>query len=355
MNIYGLAIIHNGAKFDFPFIESLQSMAPFVKSIVINYGECTDETLPRLQALRSSLMTPLEILHSKWDMSRKDRGLIFSDETNRALKWLRDRSDRDYDDRDAWVIYLQSDEIIHKQDFEVIRRDLQLAEESGCDVVRFRYIHFWQEHNKIAINKKWYPQEIRALRLFSDVLSYGDAQTFYKYKKIYDSDAHIYHYGHVREKSAYREKVDNMIRFYHANQDYQKYARKWKRRDRCTETLDYFGPHPQVIHERIKRLGGVITLPEVERVYIVGKDITFSPETIQRIACKKVIFVSSLKDVPKAFYPWTIVFYPRIRDKIFHRSLLDVVPLQMRSPLARAWSQDFVLMLKLSAKGISLK
>ena len=107
-------------------------------------------------------------------------------------------------DPEAWGFYLQCDEILHEDDFELIKEDFEKAQASGCDAISFRYFHFWMDHHHVAINKKWYPQEIRAVKVDSECESWGDAQSFRKVKKVYESDARIYHYGHVREQESYQ-------------------------------------------------------------------------------------------------------------------------------------------------------
>jgi len=319
-------------------------MAPIVKKTYIDVGESGDGTEESIE----SCGLDLEIIPTVWDDRRKDGGEIYSEYTNVPLFKMRKDLDKEVDG-DAWGLYLQSDEVVHEDELELIREDLRKAEEQGCDVVRFRYIHFWLDHNRVAINKKWYPQEIRAVRIFSDVESWGDAQSFRHFKKIYDSDAHIYHYGHVRDQKAYEEKIDRQIKYYNADIDIEKYAKKWKKKDAKTETLPIFCDHPKVMKERFERIGGIFEQDLVDEVYIVG-DI--SEGVKEKINANRVYIVERVREVPRESRDKMVIMKPSITEKLFYSSH---VPDQMRSKLARPWTEDFKLLLKLSEKGIGFK
>src|SRR5690606_38027268 len=144
MKIYGIAFIKNGIKFDFPFKESMLSMAPIVDKIYVNVGISDDGTLEAVKKIPK-----VEIIEVDWDDRRSDSGHILSDMTNIAINKLRE----EVQDEDAWAIYLQSDEVIHEDDFDRIKADLQSANDQGCDVMRFRYMHFWQKSHHLAIGK----------------------------------------------------------------------------------------------------------------------------------------------------------------------------------------------------------
>lgn len=331
MNIYGLAFIKNGVKYDFPFMESLYSLQPIVEKISINVGVSDDGTLQELQNLNF-----LDIIEVEWDDHRSDNGYIFSDMTNIPLKKLRQEADSE-SNGDAWVIYLQSDEVIHEEDFETIKNDILQAEQQGCDAVKFRYLHFWQNHNEIAIGKKWYPQEIRAIRLNSNVVNYGDAQTFSGYTKTYESNAHIYHYGHVREEKAYKAKIDRQARYHQKGFKYyrKKIKNFFKKLTQEQETIPFYGDHPEVMKDRIARLGGEFIAEEVESVNLITENAPpISDYLISKINSKSILF-NDQNTLPQI----------KISD----------APLSMRSPQSRRWESDFRWLVALSLHGVGTK
>src|SRR5690606_11811546 len=123
--------------------------------------------------------------------------------TNYALKEQR----RKHAGRGGWAILLQADEVLHEADLNQLKQDIILAEAEGKDCLSLRYLHFWKSHYQVAYEKRWYPQEIRVIKLDSDIWNYGDGQTFSGQVGVYDSDVAVFHYGHVREEDKYQQKM----------------------------------------------------------------------------------------------------------------------------------------------------
>jgi hypothetical protein len=319
-------------------------MAPILSYTSIAVGKSGDGTEEKIEELNKSGKAKLKVISTTWDDQRTDRGYIFSEQTNIALNQLREDKDIKKLNGSAWAICLQSDEVFHEADLEQIKKDIQKAEDTGCDVVRFRYLHFWQSHNKIAINKKWYPQEIRALRIHPrnssapKIVSTGDAQSFGGWTKAFESDCHVYHYGHVREQKAYAEKMDRMIRYYHPGEGLARYIRKWHKKDRHTETLNFFGDHPEVMRERIARLGGVFEgkISNLDELIVVDK--THPPKGDYQGNNRGNILIP---------------LNPSCWDRILHPFKMNTsVPKKMRSKFARPWPKSIRIILMLSEKGL---
>lgn len=328
MKIYGLAFVKNGVKFDYPFIESLDSLSPLVEKTYINVGIGDDGTLEKLQK-----RDDLKIIQVDWDESRTDKGHILSDMTNIALQKLRE----EVKDPEAWVIYLQSDEVLHEQDYPKIKEDIQKANEQGHDVLRFRYLHFWQKHNIVTLNERWYPIEIRAFKLHTKtpILSHGDAQTFENWTSAFDTDAHIYHYGHVREEKAYKQKMERMHRYYHSGfnsfrKTLKRMVKDFLRNDR---EFFFYGDHPQVMQERMQRLGGDFIKKSVPTVSLKGDLTGITDEFIERINAEKVLKKGNEGIVVQ----------------------LDNAPKSSDSKIDRPWTPEFRLLMALSQKGVGLK
>lgn len=343
MKIFGFGLIKNGVKFDFPFKESILSMSPIVEKVFYNYGPSDDGSKEVLKSLDKVV-----VCEKDWDDSRTDKGLILSEMTNHALNSLRESLDPEKD-KDAWAIYLQSDELFHEQELNQIQEDIKKANDSGCDAMKFRYLHFWQSHNQIAVNKKWYPHEVRAIKVFTPIESWGDAQGFKNYSKVYESNTHIYHYGHVRDEKAYKEKMDRMIRYYHPAEGLKKFAKKWHGKDKKTLTLNFFGTHPQLMKSRMDRIGGKHSLPEVEKIYIVG---SISSNLQNSIKAKQIILVKSISEVPKEERTKAIIIKPSWPDKLIHPTK---VPKGMYSKIARPWEDEFRIKMKLYEKEIGTR
>ena len=97
MKISGFSFCRNAVKYDYPLVESIQSILPIVDEFVINVGRCNDGTLELIQSINSP---KIRIVESVWDDTLKKDGLIYSQQTNIALNHC----------SGDWAFYLQADE-----------------------------------------------------------------------------------------------------------------------------------------------------------------------------------------------------------------------------------------------------
>jgi hypothetical protein len=338
MKVFGFTLLRNGIKYDYPFRESLRSLCALCDTVYIALGNSDDATEQALQEFKN-----VKIVPTVWDEGLRKSGLILSQQTNIALDALK------AEHAGGWGIYLQADEVLSERDFALIRKDLQRAEAQGCDAVSFRYLHFWLSHHKIAVDKRWYPQEIRAIRLDSPARSYGDAQSFQGWRKRLESDAFVYHYGHVREAGAYAEKKKDFNRWWHSDEEMGKILAKGKRRDRHEKTVDYLGPHPSFMKNRI---GEEKKSPSRLLVYGRPGDV---PDGVDLQTDLR--FTESVTDLWKNGPEHSLVLAPL---PLWARFLSFLgfgpkAPPRMGSPQAREWDSRFRFILELSARGVGVR
>jgi hypothetical protein len=331
--VFGFSLLRNGVKYDYSFIESLKSLSPIVDKVYLALDAGDDTTEDEIKKLSF-----VKIIPSKWDMSLK-HGLVLSVETNKALSVLRS------DEKNGWGIYLQADEVLHEEDYELLKRDIEKAEVDGFDAISFRYLHFWQTHHHVAISKKWYPNEIRAIKLNTEIESWGDAQGFRNYKKIYYSDARIFHYGHVRDQSVYEGKMRDMAKLYHSQDVINSRLEKGFKEARKNKCILYFGTHPKTMKDRILRMNDIWQLPEKEEVTIIGDKNNYSSDLINQINAKKIIWTTAYKKD-------AVITHPTIIDRLLKRTS---VPQKMKSKLAKKWTHNLLFIFQLSEKGIGMK
>lgn len=331
--LYGFTILRNGVKYDYPFRESLRSLCALCDKVYLALGKSEDGTEAELREFKNLVIIP-----TVWDEEMRKSGLILSVQTNIALEALR----RDHPT--GWAVYLQADEVLSERDFDRIRADAARADQEGCDAISFRYLHFWQSYHAIAVDWRWYPQEVRAIRLDSAASSAGDAQGFSGVKKKWESDAIVYHYGHVREAAAYERKKADFGRWWHGDEELKKVLKKGAKRDRHETTIPFFGPHPSFMKERIGEIpsagGRVLVFGRPEDYPGLQKrvdvELEWTLDTAQLIrAHERVVLLAQP--------PFWARIFPRLRSR---------VPSRMSSPQAREWDKAFVAMLKLSEKGI---
>jgi hypothetical protein len=338
--LHGFSLLRNGLKYDYPFRESLGGLRTLCDSVVLAIGASEDGTGSAVAGLG------LHLVSTVWDEAKRQGGVILSEQTNVALSELRRRVTR------GWGFYLQADECISETDFGLIRRDLERAEEEGCDAISFRYLHFWQSYEAIAVGKRWYPQEIRCVRLDSPIESSGDAQSFRGWKKRFESEAVIYHYGHVREAAAYERKKNDFHRWWHPDSELAGVIASGERSDRREPTLRYLGPHPANMRARIS--------PSFESpprsIKVLGDRSRFDSEFLARVQANLVWEETEMKLLESR--PEDVVLLQALSPLPFILSmgkLKSRVPEAMGSPQARPWSAEFQALLRFSEKGVRVK
>ena len=346
MQIFGFSLLRNGIKYDYLFHESLTSLSGICEKIYLALGKSEDGTEDAIQQYPF-----LEIIPTVWKENLRKKGLVLSIETNKALSILRQEHENT---PQSWGIYLQADEVINEEDYERIITDITYAENNGYDAVRFRYWHFWQSHNQVAINSHWYPQEIRAIKLKSNIVSCGDAMGFSNVQKVYDSDAYIYHYGHAREAKAYQKKSKDFHRWWHPDEKLETVYQQEKEKTggRKLRTLAYYGTHPQIMQQRIKKMDDVYQQSQADFIHIVANKSWFASGFIERINVKSISWSRNIMNLNKFDKNQVIIFKPNWLEKIFYPSQVPQKPYRQK---ARKWTKETILTLQLSEKGIGIK
>jgi hypothetical protein len=197
--VSGFTIVRNAIKLDFPVEASIRSILPVCDELVVNVGRSEDETLELVRSIRDP---KIRILETEWDMTIKNK--VLGDETLRAMRAC----------RHPWGIYIQADEVLHERGAEALARAIaQYDGDPRVEGLLVRYLHFYGDMDTIAVNRRWYRREVRAVRLDPalDIRPYQGAQGFRvgpENRKIQArlSDAEMFHYGWARPAQALRAK-----------------------------------------------------------------------------------------------------------------------------------------------------
>ncbi|RZA07229.1 MAG: hypothetical protein EOP11_08285 [Proteobacteria bacterium] len=344
VRLIGFTLLRNGLKYDYPFRESLRSLTALCGEAVVALGNSEDGTEAELAKWEN-----LKIVPTIWDENKRAGGEILSEQTNIALCHARGLTPG------GWGFYLQGDEVISERDYELIKADIAKADAQGFDCVSFRYLHFWQSYEAIAVNRRWYPQEIRAVKLSAPIESYGDAQSFRGFTKRFESDATIYHYGHVREAGAYAKKKNDFHRWWHNDAEISKVIAKGHRNDKTEETVKYLGPHPLAMQERVNLHGG-LKGGTSRRVTVFGEPAVYEPEFLARVDAD-LLFTHDERELSGLHRDDVVMLSPPsfwMKVKSLNR-FSSKVPLSLRSPQARPWTKEFLATMLFSEKNISVR
>lgn len=251
----GFTILKNGASLGYPYLESLRSLAPFVDEIVVAHGDSTDETLDTLQKLAAELTAAgrcsLRIVDSPWDAANLKGGLELSRQTNIALDACRGEV----------CFYLQSDEVLHDRDAEILQADLKRFEaDADVEALALTWAHFYGSFDRVVTSRNWYRREVRVFKKAAGLRSVGDAQGFripqeggaLRKPRVALSRARVLHYGWVRPPALMAAKTGNFDKLWGHNRvhDPDKIFTAQYGMQAWTE------PHPLVMRERVESMQG---------------------------------------------------------------------------------------------------
>ncbi|MBI5325968.1 MAG: glycosyltransferase family 2 protein [Ignavibacteriae bacterium] len=250
MKISGFTFVRNAILFGYPIYESLHSLLPLCDEIIIAAGKSDDDTITYLKSLQQE---KIRIIETEWDKSTREGGLIYSQQTNIALNEC----------KGDWCIYLQADEVLHEDDYNLIIDEINTANTNpDIDALLFRYLHFYGSYEYIGTGRQWYRREIRAFKNKDNVISWGDAQGFRFNEKNKISklkarqiNARIYHYGWVRHPRTQNLKHKYTQLYYYQDSEFNiNSAEAQKNFDyNSAYQLEKFnGKHPGIMTKKIE-------------------------------------------------------------------------------------------------------
>lgn len=241
MKISGFTIVRNAVKYNYPVVESIQSILPICDEFIVNVGDSQDDTLDLIRSIPSDKIC---VIQNTWDFSQGPQVLSF--QTNLALKEC----------RGDWAFYLQSDEVIHEEDLERLQNVMRESlPDERVDALRFKWLHFYGSYHRYRIDHGWYQKQDRVIRNNGQIESFGDAFGFRRKDggplRRKNTNCLLYHYGWVQPPKVMAQRRVNADRI-----GFISLEEKDRQREFSYGDLDrfpvYFGSHPAVMSSRIK-------------------------------------------------------------------------------------------------------
>lgn len=208
-SISGFTFIRNGVELGFPFEASIRSLLPLVDEFVIAVGNCSDDTLARVQALGDP---KIRIIETIWNDRMADRGFVYAQQKMIAQ----------YSCIGDWAFYLEGDEVLHEDELASIRASVEEHHPNAAvEALVFDYYHFYGSYDWIAISPGWYRRECRLIR--NTIRSYAPDGQYWlitsQHKRPRNpqaalANAHIYHYGWVRRNEDMNKKLNQVSKFW---------------------------------------------------------------------------------------------------------------------------------------------
>jgi glycosyltransferase involved in cell wall biosynthesis len=248
MKVSGFTILRDGARLGYPFVESIQSLLPLVDEMVIAVGNCTDETPAMLRAIGSPKIRAFDTV---WDPALQKGGKVLAVETNKALAAC----------TGDWCFYLQGDEVVHEQDYDLLRSAMERhLDKPQVEGLSFRYHHFKGSFD--LRDPLPYRKQVRIVRNGAGVVSVGDACGFgvttatgTRKLRTVASGAWIYHYGWVRPPRVMNQKHSEFLRYYNGDEGGGlKQAERQVAEDYAYDVSrcePFRGTHPAIMRERV--------------------------------------------------------------------------------------------------------
>ena len=266
MKISGFSYVRNGFDYGVPFLEAYQSILPVCDEFIVAVGNSTDGTREAIANLHSD---KIKIIDTVWDMSLKQGGKIFAQQTNIALDAI----------TGDWAFHIQADEVIHENDIFKIKKAVE-DNNSNKMVEGFilPFIHFWGGYDHIRTSRRVHKNEVRLFRNGLQVRSYRDSLGFRKYRDFtaYESgtekgeklrvkkiDAPIYHYTEVRGPKAKSKKASTIGAFY-VQPPLEEVVMETFGYDRLEK---FPGTHPKLMQEKVKSQDWVYTFDPKKAVW----------------------------------------------------------------------------------------
>ncbi len=237
MRVSGFTFIRNGSILGYPFIESINSILPICDEFIVAVGDCDDDTLERIKAINSDKII---VIPTHWNEKMQDRGFVYAQQKMIAQ----------YNCTGDWAFYLEGDEVLHEEDLPAIRSSMERhLNDPDIEALVFDYKHFFGSPEWMAISPGWYRRECRIIR--NTIRSWAPDGLYFvimdknkkgRYPKAALTNVPIYHYGHVRNISAMREKVQRVGKYWgHDHPLFNGYQIDPK------AIAPFKGKHPQII------------------------------------------------------------------------------------------------------------
>jgi glycosyltransferase involved in cell wall biosynthesis len=244
MFVSGFTFVRNAIIFDYPVVESINSLLPICDEVVVAVGQSDDGTLELIRQIASP---KLRIIETNWDTNLQVAGRVLAAETEKALAAVQPHAD--------WCFYLQADEVLHEADYPLMRQAMfDTLPKQEVEALLFDYIHFYGAYQYVGTARHWYRREVRVIRNHRNVRSWKDAQGFRtvdgKKLKVVHSGARVYHYGWVRHPEAQKQKHQNFHTLYHGA-DAKSPLDAFYQYEGREPIKPFLGTHPAVMKSRI--------------------------------------------------------------------------------------------------------
>ena len=256
MNSLGGSIfIRNAIKLAYCIEEAVLSLIPICDEVIVGDAQSTDGTLDILRRLEKDNANVRVIEGLNWECADDYNRLnILANEVKNNLKT-------------DWHFMLQADEVLHENSYDKIRGLINHDGPDGYMCRRYNFYGNIDRYIRFDIVNNTKPCSDRIMRLAkTHCNAHGDAESLQIPNCNIDhvDSINIFHYGMVRDKRIFVDKVIDMQSWFHGpdgTPDHRVVAMKenneefspWKCKN-IEDTTELTMVHPKVAHNLVKRL-----------------------------------------------------------------------------------------------------
>jgi ADP-heptose:LPS heptosyltransferase/glycosyltransferase involved in cell wall biosynthesis len=321
-------IVKNAIKYDYPIVESINSVLPLVDEYIVNIGTPDEDGTGDLLKKHFGSNPKVKMFESEWE--GRDQGIKFlTSQTNKAKDMCLNK----------WALYVQADELYHENELDEIKKIVELYDQyDGMMAVSFNFLHF--DGDYATVNPNGYPKEFRLVKK-DKTTSIHDAVTFgakafsnVPLSSMKDSCPHaditVFHYGWVREPKKMTDKLVSFDSFYHNDEELKEMHKDFdlKHRDgydygKRDNHLHYIGPHPRAAHDRIRKFEkehGAIC-----KNFVFGEKPKTKKYVVERVVNGKNLTWENDLITDEFIYVGDHIAVPGIGDSILHTGVIREV------------------------------
>ena len=207
--VSGLAIIRNGVKLDYPFIESIRSALPICDEFIVVAGDSDDATMEHLARLDDA---KIRIVNTRWSPHTRPRKCLLAQQTNIGLGLCNGR----------WCLYLQSNEVLHEDSLPILRNLMeQHAGDPQVEALLLERLTFWADYDHyIPVYPRRFKYTARIIRPYIGTYSIRDGMSFAvfdgfstrgRYPRCIDTGVDLFRYGYVHSVTQQAAKFETAV------------------------------------------------------------------------------------------------------------------------------------------------
>lgn len=251
----GSIFIRNAIELDYCIEEAILSLVQICDEVVVGDAQSTDDTLSILKELEREHSNLTVIDGLDWECADDYKRLaILANQVKSHLNT-------------DWHFMLQADEVLHENSYDKIKALIKHRGPDGYMCRRYNFYGDIDRYIRFDIVNNTKPCSDRIMRLAkTDCNVYGDAESIQipRCNVEYVDGINIFHYGMVRDKRIFVDKVIDMQSWFHGpngTPDHRIVEMKenneefspWKCKD-IGDTTVLTMAHPKVAHNLVERL-----------------------------------------------------------------------------------------------------